>query len=166
MIALENDIMQLAEENKKPSPFVRSASQFSTIPEEPDFDEAMSNRGSRDGNRAEDCCTPTDPENTLRPLARAIQVPNRIRRLRSKHVQPSKNLWFTGSHNKSFNSRCSKRFETKDLEEDAVHYYYYRSLPKISQADNYLPSITSSIENIPDIPKLPKVTRRGEDLLL
>ena len=44
--------------------------------------------------------------------------------------------------------------------------YFYRSLPKISQADNYLPSITSSIENIPDIPKLPKVTRRGEDLLL
>ena len=96
--------MQLAEENKKPSPFVRSASQFSTIPEEPDFDE-MSNAGSR--NRAEDCCTPDqNPLSNLRPLARAIQVPNRIRRLRSKHSQnASKNLWFTGSYNKSFN-RC------------------------------------------------------------
>ena len=181
--ALENDIMQLAEENKKPSPFVRSSSQFSTILEEQEELEAMSNAGSRKGsNRAEDCCTPTSG-NQLRPLARAIQVPNRIRRLRYKPItnpqsskssngvstvqnQKPKNLWFTGSYNKSFNSKCSKRFETKDLEEDAVHYYYYRSLPRISQQDNYLPSITSSIENIPETPRLPKVTRRADDLLL
>ncbi len=149
-------------DEEKPSPLLRSISKISTIPEEDvDFDE-MSNPGLR---RAEDCCTPTDPR-SLRPLARAVQVPNRIRRLRSRHVQPPKNLWFIGSVDKSFNSRCSKRFQTKDLQQDAVHYYYYRSLPKISQNDSYLPSITTSIENI-EPPKQPKTpSRRLEDLLL
>lgn len=148
--------------DEKPSPLMRSLSKISTIPEEEfDYDENLS--GS--WRRAEDCATPTD---RLRPLARAVQVPNRIRRLRSKHVQSPKNLWFIGSLDKSFNSRCSKRFETKNLEQDAVHYYYYRSLPKISQntmTDRYIPSITTSIDNI-EPPKLPKVTRRAEDLLL
>ena len=73
-------------------------------------------------------------------------------------------LLFLGSLNKSFNSKCSKRFETKDLEEDAVHYYYYRSLPRLSTMNEYTPSITSSVENV-EPPKLPKVLRKA-DLLL
>ena len=68
-----------------------------------------------------------------------------------------------GSVTKSFNSRASKRFETKDLEDDAVHYYYYRSLPRLNPQE-YIPSITSSVENI-EPPKLPKLNRKP-DLLI
>lgn len=137
----------------------RRLSKVSTIPEEDNEHEDP----SQANNDREECCTPTDGRNLL---SRAVQVPNRIRRLRTRHIQRPKNLWFTGSVDKSFNSRCSKRFETKDLEEDAVHYYYYRSLPKINAVpDGYTPSITSSLENI-EPPKLPRVIRRAEDLLL
>ena len=91
--------MQLAKENDKPLPYVRSTSQFSTIPEETDGDYESNAAGSRMNNRVEDA----DSLLNLTPFARAVQVPNRIRRLRSKKVQAPKNLWFTGSYNKSFN---------------------------------------------------------------
>ena len=72
-------------------------------------------------------------------------------------------FFILGSVTKSFNSRASKRFETKDLEDDAVHYYYYRSLPRLNPQE-YIPSITSSVENI-EPPKLPKLNRK-QDLLI
>ena len=85
---------------------------------------------------------------------------------RTYHILYMYNFYYfliLGSVTKSFNSRASKRFETKDLEDDAVHYYYYRSLPRLNPQE-YIPSITSSVENI-EPPKLPKLNRKP-DLLI
>ena len=63
------------------------------------------------------------------------QVRNMIRRIRTRHVPSPSNLWFSGgsgSESKSFNSRCSDRFDINDLAEDSRHYFYFRSLPKVS----------------------------------
>ena len=64
-----------------------------------------------------------------RALWRAQQIPNRIRRLRSRHVPLANKLWFTASSNFSFNSRCpsSSRFDRRDLDEKSRQYYFYRS---------------------------------------
>ena len=154
------------EDDENVSPLLRSVSKISTIPEEDPEHDALSQAGA--GQEA--CRTPLGSAHHLRPLARAIQVPNRIRRLRSRAVGAnSKKVWYTGSTDRSFNSKCSKRFETKDLEEDAVHYYYYRSLPAIQTRERYLPSITSSLENIESPTKLPNVvspTKKRSELLL
>ena len=78
---------------------MRPLSKISTIPEEgneEDFPDNASNQMSN--NNREDCCTPPLLNQPL--LARAVQVPNRIRRLRSrnqKNNQQPKNLWFTGT---------------------------------------------------------------------
>jgi hypothetical protein len=137
----------------------------STIPEEDnelDTDHHHQHQHGQHGHGTDGQCDSPDHE---KGLARAVQVPNRIRRLRTRNVQRPKNLWFTGNVDQSFNSRCSKRFDTKDLEENAVHYYYYRSLPRLSMENNYTPSITSSVENI-EPPRLPKIIRNAEDLLI
>ena len=161
-----NILSDLENGDDKPYPLQRSISKISTIPEEDlEHEDAFSTAGSIRNLSRIQIDDPNDPKG-LKPLSRAFQVPNRIRRLRSRHIKAPKNLWFTGSVDKSFNSKASKRFDTKDLEEDAVHYYYYRSLPKISNQESYLPSITTSLENIPETPKLPKVNVRREDLLL
>ena len=138
------------EDDENVSPLLRSVSKISTIPEEDPEHDAYSQAGA---GQLEACRTPLGSAHHLRPLARAVQVPNRIRRLRSRAVGAnSKKVWYTGSTDRSFNSKCSKRFETKDLEQDAVHYYYYRSLPAIQTRERYLPSITSSLENIESRP--------------
>ena len=41
-----------------------------------------------------------------------------------------------GSVNRSFNSRCSTRYDVSDLESNARQYYYYRSLPKIATTES------------------------------
>ena len=156
------------EDDENVSPLLRSVSKISTIPEEDPEHDAYSQAGA---GQLEACRTPLGSAHHLRPLARAVQVPNRIRRLRSRAVGAnSKKVWYTGSTDRSFNSKCSKRFETKDLEQDAVHYYYYRSLPAIQTRERYLPSITSSLENIESPTKLPNVVspskKRNELLLL
>ena len=49
------------------------------------------------------------------------QLPNRIRRLRSRHIKFDPKLWFYGHNPWSFNSRCpsSKRFDVSDLDPDS-----------------------------------------------
>ena len=66
--------------------------------------------------------------NGNRVLWRAQQIPNRIRRLRSRHVPLGDKLWFNASNSLSFNSRCPSafRFDRKNLDEDARQYYFYR----------------------------------------
>ena len=85
-----------------------------------------------------------------------FNIPTSSGRSACGRLATSKKVWYTGSTDRSFNSKCSRQFETKDLEQDAVHYYYYRSLPSIPTRDRYLPSITSSLENI-EMPKLPSL---------
>ena len=168
LLSLFTDAENGLDDEENVSPLLRSVSKISTIPEEDPEHDALSLAGQ------EACRTPLGSAHQLRPLARAIQVPNRIRRLRSRAAggsagSTSKKVWYTGSTDRSFNSKCSKRFETKDLEEDAVHYYYYRSLPAIPTRDRYLPSITSSVENIESPTKLPNVvspTKKRNELLL
>ena len=66
-----------------------------------------------------------------RTLWRAQQIPNRIRRLRVRHVPLANKLWFTSSNsNLSFNSRCpsSYRFDRTNLDEQSRQYYFYRSV--------------------------------------
>ena len=73
------------------------------------------------------------------------QVRNMIRRIRSRHVPSPSNLWFSGvSDHKSFNSRCSDRFDINDLDEDSRHYFYFRSLPKVSPPGTIPTSSSSS----------------------
>ena len=66
--------------------------------------------------------------NGNRVLWRAQQIPNRIRRLRSRIGSSSSKLWLTASTPFSFNSRCpsSFRFDRKNLDEDSRQYYFYR----------------------------------------
>ncbi|CAB4060471.1 unnamed protein product [Lepeophtheirus salmonis] len=64
------------------------------------------------------------------------QTPNKIRRLRSKHARFAKNVWYVGSTEKSFNSRCSKKFYIDDLDENSAHYYYFRSYPKVAPSSS------------------------------
>ena len=49
------------------------------------------------------------------------QLPNRIRRLRPRHIKFEPNMWFYGNNPWSFNSRCpsSKRFDVTDLDPDS-----------------------------------------------
>ena len=49
------------------------------------------------------------------------QLPNRIRRLRSRHIKFDPKLWFYGHNPWSFNSRCpsSKRFDVSDLDPES-----------------------------------------------
>ena len=67
-------------------------------------------------------------ENGNRVLWRAQQIPNRIRRLRSRHVPLGGKLWFTASNSFSFNSRCpsSYKFDRTKLDENSRQYYFYR----------------------------------------
>ena len=83
----------------------RSFSKISTIPEEgnEDPDDALYDISNTDPNNMglEECCTPPPPTDEFQNLlARAVQVPNRIRRLRSRRDQTKqkqpKNVWFTG----------------------------------------------------------------------
>jgi hypothetical protein len=69
-----------------------------------------------------------DDINGNRCLWRAQQIPNRIRRLRSRHVPLGGKLWFPASNTSTFNSRCpsSFRFDRKNVDEDARQYYFYR----------------------------------------
>ena len=69
-----------------------------------------------------------DEHGSSRVLWRAQQIPNRIRRLRSRHVQLDSKVWFTASNNVSFNSRCpaSFRFDRTNLDENSRQYYFYR----------------------------------------
>ena len=69
-----------------------------------------------------------DDINGNRSLWRAQQIPNRIRRLRSRHIPLDGKLWLTASNSYSFNSRCpsSYRFDRKELDEDSRQYYFYR----------------------------------------
>ena len=72
---------------------LRSPSKISTIPEEGNEDDLLEDIPN---NNREECCTPPDNSQYQPLLARAVQVPNRIRRLRTRHLQTPKNLWFTG----------------------------------------------------------------------
>ena len=82
----------------------RSFSKISTIPEEGNEDpDALNDISNNDPNNGlEDCCTPPPPTDEFQNLlARAVQVPNRIRRLRSRKPDQNKpnkpkNVWFTG----------------------------------------------------------------------
>ena len=84
----------------------RSFSKISTIPEEgnedPDALNDISISNNDPNNGLEDCCTPPPPTDEFQNLlARAVQVPNRIRRLRARRADPNKpnkpkNVWFTG----------------------------------------------------------------------
>ena len=73
-----------------------------------------------------------DDINGNRSLWRAQQIPNRIRRLRSRHIPLDGKLWLTASNSYSFNSRCpsSYRFDRKELDEDSRQYYFYRLVSK------------------------------------
>ena len=76
------------------------------------------------------------------------QVRNMIRRIRSRHVPSPSNLWFSGgSDHKSFNSRCSDRFDINDLDEDSRHYFYFRSLPKVSPPGTIPPNSGAAAVN-------------------
>ncbi|XP_059086335.1 uncharacterized protein LOC131883023 [Tigriopus californicus] len=72
----------------------------------------------------------------LESLARKNKVPemhNMIRRRRCNHAKTPENIWFGGPSFKSFNSRCLVgRYDRHTLDEDAKQYFYFRSLPRIS----------------------------------
>jgi hypothetical protein len=72
-------------------------------------------------------------------------------------VEFDKNTWFVGSVTRSFNSRCSSRFDLSDLESNARQYYYYRSLPKIA---NNPESIAQSESSLCDPKESPGRRRR------
>jgi hypothetical protein len=62
---------------------------------------------------------------------------NVIRRLRSTHVPMRRtNLWFGPGKEceQSFNSRISDKVDLSELDEGSKHYFYFRSLPKVSPA--------------------------------
>ena len=85
---------------------------------------------SKDGNYSD-----KDDVFARRQLWRAQQIPNRIRRLRSRHGnRDDDKLWFVSSNKWSFNSRCvnSKRYDRSELDENSRQYYYFKSLPRIA----------------------------------
>lgn len=72
----------------------------------------------------------------LESLATKNKVPemhNMIRRRRCNHAKSPENIWFGGPSFKSFNSRCLVgRYDRHTLDDDAKQYFYFRSLPRIS----------------------------------
>ena len=70
--------------------------------------------------------------------ARVPHAYNMIRRMRSKHVPAPQNLWFTGPSQKSFNSRCSPHYDLHGLDEDRKQYFYFRSLPRVTNTTQTL----------------------------
>ncbi len=76
---------------------------------------------------------------------------NVIRRLRVTHVPARRaNLWFGPGKecDRSFNSRISDRFDLSELDEDSKHYFYFRSLPKVSPATTPAPSTHMQVASV------------------
>ena len=77
---------------------------------------------------------PLEPDPTKR-TRRNVDVRRLMRRMRTRHVPEPIDLWFGGAkeRDRSFNSRCSFRYDRTDLIEGDKHYYfYYQILPKVA----------------------------------
>ena len=96
------------------------------------------------------------------------QLPNKIRRLRSRHAKLDRaKLWFYGANPWSFNSRCSnsKRFDVNDLDDEARQYYYFRSLPRVAPLTAASPNDMGSLylAEPPEAPSTPPAQRAARE---
>lgn len=97
---------------------------------------------------------------------RAQQIPNRIRRLRSRHGRnEDSKLWFVASNSYSFNSRCqySRRFDREDLDENARQYYFYKSLPRIASTSLDPPPVSIFLGAEQEMPGTPPAKRAAAE---